>query len=134
LLAGERLKPDWTFRWLLDPSQISPGTAMPSGLFKKEGDRWVINLPNPPAGVNDYHSDHARLLVRYMFMLTPDEQRRLLSTAPAASASPAKTESSEQKVGRYNQPPGSDHVLAWNARPRAFKLASSHGQDYIRPQ
>ena len=25
LLAGERLKPDWTFRWLLDPAQISPG-------------------------------------------------------------------------------------------------------------
>src|SRR5258705_10000972 len=24
LLAGERLKSDWTFRWLLDPSQISP--------------------------------------------------------------------------------------------------------------
>ena len=43
LLASERLKPDWTFRWLLDPSQIAPGTAMPSGLFKKEGDRWVIN-------------------------------------------------------------------------------------------
>ena len=33
LLASERLKPDWTFRWLLDPSQISPGTAMPTGLF-----------------------------------------------------------------------------------------------------
>ena len=47
LLAGERLKPDWTFRWLLDPAQISPGTAMPSGLFRKEGERWVVNLPTP---------------------------------------------------------------------------------------
>src|SRR5215208_4216166 len=44
LLAAERLKPDWTFRWLLDPSQISPGTAMPTGLFRKEGDIWVANL------------------------------------------------------------------------------------------
>ena len=24
LLAGERLKPEWTFRWLLDPAQIRP--------------------------------------------------------------------------------------------------------------
>jgi cytochrome c2 len=84
ILASERLKPEWTFRWLLDPSQISPGTAMPSGLFRKEGERWVINLPNPPASANEYHDDHARLLVRYMMLLTPDEQRRLLATAPVA--------------------------------------------------
>ena len=84
LLSGERLKPEWTFRWLLDPSQISPGTAMPTGLFRKEGERWVINLPNPPASANAYHDDHARLLVRYMLLLTPDEQRRLLATAPVA--------------------------------------------------
>jgi hypothetical protein len=84
LLASERLKPEWTFRWLLDPSQISPGTAMPTGLFRKEGERWVINLPNPPASANEYHDDHARLLVRYMMLMTPDEQRRLLATAPVA--------------------------------------------------
>lgn len=84
ILASERLKPEWMFRWLLDPSQISPGTAMPSGLFKKDGERWVINLPNPPASANDYHDDHAMLLVRYMMLMTPDEQRRLLATAPVA--------------------------------------------------
>ena len=89
LLAGQRLKPDWTFRWLLDPAQISPGTAMPTGLFKKEGDRWVVNLPNPPTDVANYHSDHARLLVRYMFLITPDEQRRLLSASPAPPTAPA---------------------------------------------
>jgi len=88
LLASERLKPDWTFRWLLDPSQISPGTAMPSGLFRHEGERWVINLPNPPASANAYQDDHARLLVRYMFLLNPDEQRRLLAEGPAATAAP----------------------------------------------
>jgi cytochrome c2 len=94
LLASERLKPEWTFRWLLDPSQISPGTAMPTGLFRKEGDRWVVNLPNPPASATAYHDDHARLLVRYMMLMTPDEQRKLLATAPvappAAAAPPAQ--------------------------------------------
>ena len=94
LLAGERLKPDWTFRWLLDPAQISPGTAMPSGLFRKEGERWVINLPNPPASANAYHQDHAQLLVRYMLLLTPEEQRRLLATSPVQPA--ASTASSAQ--------------------------------------
>jgi cytochrome c551/c552 len=86
LLASERLKPDWTFRWLLDPAQISPGTAMPTGLFKKDGERWVLNVPNPPAGVANYHGDHAKLLVRYMFLMTPDEQRRLLSASPSTPA------------------------------------------------
>ncbi|HEV2905155.1 MAG TPA: hypothetical protein VGW32_08915, partial [Pyrinomonadaceae bacterium] len=90
LLASERLKPDWTFRWLLDPAQISPGTAMPTGLFKKEGERWVVNLPNPPAAVTNYHGDHAKLLVRYMFLMTPDEQRRLLSASPSTPAPPAQ--------------------------------------------
>ena len=61
---------------------------MPSGLFRKEGERWVINLPNPPASANEYHDDHARLLVRYMMLLTPDEQRRLLATAPVAPPAP----------------------------------------------
>jgi cytochrome c551/c552 len=91
LLASERLKPDWTFRWLLDPAQISPGTAMPTGLFKHEGDRWVVNLPNPPQSVANYQDDHARLLVRYMFLMNPDEQRQLLaaSAAPPAAAAPA---------------------------------------------
>ena len=86
LLAGERLKPDWTFRWLLDPAQISPGTAMPTGLFRKEGDRWVINVPNPPQSANEYTQDHAELLVRYMLLMTPDEQRRLSATGPVSTA------------------------------------------------
>jgi hypothetical protein len=89
LLASERLKPDWTFRWLLDPAQISPGTAMPSGLFVKDGERWVANLATPPEAANNYHDDHARLLVRYMFLLTPDEQRQLLASGgPPTTALP----------------------------------------------
>ena len=91
LLAAERLKPDWTFRWLLEPANISPGTAMPSGLFRQEGERWVVNLAQPPASATNYHDDHARLLVRYMFMLTPEEQRALLAAGPATTAAPTAT-------------------------------------------
>jgi len=101
LLASERLKPEWTFRWLLDPAQISPGTAMPTGLFKKEGDKWFVNLPNPPTDVANYHDDHARLLVRYMFLMTPDEQRRLLAASPSPPAQPA-AQTQTQKVGRVD--------------------------------
>ena len=91
LLASERLKPDWTFRWLLDPAQISPGTAMPSGLFRKDGEHWVANLPTLPPAAAGYDDDHARLLVRYMFLMNSDEQRQLLATGPAtpAAAAPA---------------------------------------------
>ena len=78
LTASERLKPGWVFRWMLDPQQISPGTAMPSGLFKRDDghERWVFAGPTPPS-FEGYPRDHAQLLVRYMLQLTPDEQRRL---------------------------------------------------------
>jgi hypothetical protein len=90
LLASERLKPDWTYRWLLDPQAISPGTAMPKELFRKEPDgRWVINLTQGPESFNQYHKDHARLLVRYMFLMTPEEQRALNATSPVPTAGSA---------------------------------------------
>ncbi|HJX91445.1 MAG TPA: hypothetical protein VJ372_13175 [Pyrinomonadaceae bacterium] len=120
LLASERLKPDWTFRWLLDPSQIAPGTAMPSGLFKKEGDRWVVNLPNPPASANAYQHDHARLLVRYMFQMSPDEQRALLATAPVT---PAATTATQHHARSRSRPLNHHRSLV---RPRPWKsLATS---------
>lgn len=103
LLASERLKPDWTFRWLLDPSQISPGTAMPSGLFRKDGDRWVANLPTLPPAASGYDHDHAHLLVRYMFLMNPDEQRQLLAAGPATTAAPtAATAQNHAKKKRLN--------------------------------
>src|SRR6185436_14126023 len=108
LLASERLKPEWTFRWLLDPAQIAPGTAMPTGLFRKDGERWIVNLPNPPANVTNYHGDHARLLVRYMFLMTPDEQRRLLSASPAPAAQPASQTATPQKTGRIKRKTGNE--------------------------
>lgn len=93
LIAPERLKPGWTERWIIDPAFISPGTSMPSGLFTRDAahDRWVFSGGLPPAA-QGYDKDHAKLLVRYMFQMTPDEQRRLLGAGAAgggASATPA---------------------------------------------
>jgi cytochrome c551/c552 len=95
LLAKERLRPAWTERWITNPQLIIPGTAMPSGLFNKVGDRWVFSGP-VPASFNGYTGDHASLLVRYMFQLTPDEQRALLGRT-TASNSGGKTQSPQAK-------------------------------------
>lgn len=108
LLAPERLKPAWTKRWLLDPQLISPGTSMPSELFKRDQghDRWVFNGPTPPA-FQTYEKDHVDLLVRYMFQISPDEQKRLGTgggAAPSAAPAPAsggnKTAMIERKARR----------------------------------
>ena len=86
LLAKDRLRPAWTGRWITNPQLIIPGTAMPSGLFKRDGDRWVFSGPIPES-MRNYSGDHADLLVRYMFTLTPEEQRQLLGRTPTTSAS-----------------------------------------------
>ena len=80
LLAKERLKPGWARRWMLDPAMMSPGTAMPSGLFRPEGDREVFAGPTP-ASFNGYAKDEAELLVRYMFQFSPEELGRLRASA-----------------------------------------------------
>jgi len=79
-VAKDRLKPGWVKRWILDPALMSPGTAMPSGLFRKEGDHYVFNGPLPPS-FNGYQKDQADLLVRYMFSFTPEELSKLRSSA-----------------------------------------------------
>ena len=83
-VARERLKPGWTRRWMLDPALMSPGTAMPSGLFRLDNDRYVFTGPTPPS-FDGYRKDHADLLVRYMFQFTPDELKRLRSSAGAGN-------------------------------------------------
>ena len=85
LFAKERLQPGWTERWITDPALISPGTAMPSGLFRRDGDRWVFAGP-VPASMKDYKGDEASLLVRYMFQLTPEEQRALAGRSSGGGA------------------------------------------------
>jgi cytochrome c551/c552 len=84
LLAKERLKPDWVERWITDPQSVSPGTAMPSGLFKEQNNQWVFSGPTPPS-FNGFTGDHRKLLTDYIFQLTPEEQRRVGSSMPHAA-------------------------------------------------
>jgi len=86
LLAKERLKPDWVERWIVDPQAISPGTSMPSGLFKRENNHWVFAGPTPPS-FQGYEADHTKLLVDYIFQLTPEEQRRVAAAMGHTRAS-----------------------------------------------
>ncbi|MGB9072085.1 MAG: cytochrome c [Terriglobales bacterium] len=98
LLARERLKPDWVERWIIDPQAISPGTAMPSGLFKRENNRWVFAGPTPPAFQN-YDKDHTRLLVDYIFQLTPEEQRRVVGAMGRSQSSRNRTSPRTKPAG-----------------------------------
>jgi len=91
LQAKGRLKADWMERWIIDPQAISPGTSMPSGLFKRENDHWVFSGPTPPS-FRGYDKDQTRLLVDYILQLTPEEQRRVgagmgHAASPSGSAS-----------------------------------------------
>jgi hypothetical protein len=95
LQAATRLQPGWTFRWLLDPQRVIPGTAMPSGLFKKDGDRWVFAFDVHNNNLNEYPGDHAQLLTRYILSLTPAEQAHLASGAPGATAGRSTTGTSQ---------------------------------------
>ncbi|HXY09032.1 MAG TPA: hypothetical protein VEI52_14410 [Terriglobales bacterium] len=95
LLAKNRLKPDWAERWVLDPQAISPGTSMPSGLFRRANKQWVFAGPTPPS-FEGYEKDHSKLLVEYIFQLTPEEQRRVASSMGKATASMEKPGKSGQ--------------------------------------
>ncbi|HEX8815187.1 MAG TPA: hypothetical protein VF753_06790 [Terriglobales bacterium] len=107
LLARGRLKPDWVERWIIDPQAIAPGTAMPSGLFKQENGHWVFSGPTPPS-FEGYDKDQTKLLVDYIFQLTPEEQRKVSSQmgrsqsklAPASSHNKQASSSSSRAEGR----------------------------------
>ena len=90
VLSRIRLRPDWARRWMLDPAMMSPGTAMPSGLFKADASRMVFAGPWP-AGFDQFKKDHAQLLVRYIFEFTPEEQRRLGGRAAVSSPAGARS-------------------------------------------
>ncbi len=90
LQAKGRLKADWMERWIIDPQAISPGTSMPSGLFRRENSHWVFAGPTP-ASFLGYDKDHTKLLVDYILQLTPEELQRVgaaVGRVPAANASP----------------------------------------------
>ena len=97
LLAKERLKPDWVERWIVDPQAISPGTSMPSGLFRRDHDQWVFAGPTPPS-FQGYDKDHTKLLVNYIFQLTPEEQRRVGASRGARASNAAPASSSKTGV------------------------------------
>jgi hypothetical protein len=65
---------------------------MPSGLFKRENNRWTFSGPTP-ASFNGYDKDHTKLLVEYIFQLTPEEQRRV-STSMGRTRTSATVSSS----------------------------------------
>jgi hypothetical protein len=98
LLAKERLKPDWVERWITDPQAISPGTSMPSGLFNRVNDQWVFAGPTPPS-FQGYTQDHTKLLVDYIFQLTPEEQRRVASSMGRSTASNSTPAGKKPAVG-----------------------------------
>ncbi len=102
LQAKGRLKPDWVERWIIDPQAISPGTSMPSGLFKRENNRWTFSGPTP-ASFNGYDRDHTKLLVEYIFQLTPEEQRRVSSSMGRAGASTGGGSSGMNAAGGFAQ-------------------------------
>jgi cytochrome c2 len=108
LQSSTRLKPGWTVRWLRNPQTVIPGTAMPSGLFKQQGDRWVFSFDVPNSGLNDYQQDHAQLLTRYILQLTPAEQARLASGSPGATAGRTPTGTSQNNT----QASGMHHAVA----------------------
>jgi cytochrome c551/c552 len=85
LLAKERLKPDWVERWITDPQAVSPGTSMPSGLFRQQNNQWVFAGPTPPSFIG-FSGDHRKLLTDYIFQLTAEEQRRVAASMPHAKA------------------------------------------------
>src|SRR5262249_49639995 len=83
---------------------ISPGTSMPTGLFNRDTarNRWVFAGPTPPS-FQTYEKDHVDLLVRYMFQISPEEQKRLgtggatPSATPAAASASTKTASADRR-------------------------------------
>jgi mono/diheme cytochrome c family protein len=98
LQAKGRLKPDWVERWIIDPQAISPGTAMPSGLFRRENNHWVFSGPTPPS-FQGYDKDQTKLLVDYIFQLTAEEQRRVSASMGHARASSSDIPSGANAAG-----------------------------------
>jgi hypothetical protein len=106
LLAKERLKPDWVERWVLDPQAISPGTSMPSGLFRKDDkNHWVFAGPTPDS-FNGYDKDHNKLLTNYIFQLTPEEQRRVSTMMGKTQTSSLKTNHNVTTARGHSRPAG----------------------------
>jgi hypothetical protein len=77
---------------------------MPSGLFRKEKNQWVFAGPTPPS-FQHYDKDHTKLLVDYIFQLTPEEQRRVAAAMgrTASNLTPSRNKSASG-AARKSQP------------------------------
>ena len=96
LLAKDRLRPAWTERWITNPQLIAPGHRHAVGLVQA---RWTIAGSSPARcrrACSGITGDHADLLVRYMFQLTPEEQRPCWDAlrSDSAASSDAQRDSS----------------------------------------
>jgi len=98
LQARGRLKPDWMEHCIIDPQAISPGTSMPSGLFKRENDHWVFSGPTPPS-FQGYDKDQTKLLVDYILQLTAEEQQRVGAAMGHAAAAGGSSSSGAKPAG-----------------------------------
>ena len=96
--ARRRVKPDWTFAGCSIHGADIAEDRDARGLIQRDADRWVVSATAMPKDVSDYHGDHAWLLVRYMFLMTPDENSRLLSASPAAPAPAASAPQNNSKT------------------------------------
>jgi hypothetical protein len=73
---------------------------MPSGLFKKADDgRNVFAGPTPPI-FTGYSGDQADLLVRYMFEITPEEQRRLTGLSASSMRQTSQNREGPKSIAR----------------------------------
>jgi hypothetical protein len=115
LLAKDRLKPDWVERWITDPQAISPGTSMPSGLFNRVNDHWVFAGPTPPS-FQGYDQDHTKLLVDYIFQLTPEEQRRVAASMSRSTASSTTPRGKKPVTSAIRQPAPKSAASAGGSR------------------
>ena len=89
-------------RWIIDPQAISPGTSMPSGLFKRDNSHWVFAGPTP-ASFQGYEKDHTKLLVEYILQLTPEELRRVgaaMGRAPTTTSGTSSQNKTAKQTGR----------------------------------
>jgi hypothetical protein len=71
---------------------------MPSGLFKRENNRWVFSGPTP-SSFQGYDKDQTKLLVDYILQLTPEEQRRVGASSGRARAASGSVPSGVKSGG-----------------------------------
>jgi hypothetical protein len=75
---------------------------MPSGLFNHVNGQWVFAGPTPPS-FQGYTQDHTKLLVDYIFQLTPEEQRRVAASMGRSTASNAPPRGKKLVSGASNR-------------------------------